>query len=198
MSARQVRFQKAYNSARLALNLNQRCRNAFYNRNVYGPTYQVSRKGLLHNPVGPFGKWPKFSSPWKGPFVIIQCLFYVTCRIQEIATQKNSLFNLTDSSCSMNPHWTGMYQRAIKEIRKTYLHQNLYNKNHQFQSTRVRPQTVHMALSVPSRPFSNHLCSRRCLHNPDCYAHISNYTNWSPQICTTKSLLFLFRSYGTL
>ena len=88
VSARQVRFQKAYDSARTALNFNQRRRNAIYNRKVHGPTYQVDQKVLLHNPVVPVGKSPKFFSPWKGPYVILQCLNDVTYRIQEIATQK--------------------------------------------------------------------------------------------------------------
>ena len=88
VSARQVRFQKAYGSARTALNINQRRRNAIYNRKVHVPTYQVNQKVLLHNPVVPAGKSPKFFSPLKGPYVILQCLNDVTYRIQEIATQK--------------------------------------------------------------------------------------------------------------
>ena len=88
VSARQVRFQKAYDSARTALNFNQRRRNALYNRKVHGPNYQVNQKVLVHNPVVPVGKSPKFFSPWKGPYVILQCLNDVTYRIQEIATQK--------------------------------------------------------------------------------------------------------------
>ena len=88
VSARQVRFQKAYDSARRALNFNQRRRNALYNRKVHGPTYQVNQTFLLHNPVVPVGKSPKFFSPWKGPYVILQCLNDVTYRIQKIATQK--------------------------------------------------------------------------------------------------------------
>ena len=88
VSARQVRFQKAYDSVRTALKFNQRCRNALYNRKVHGPTYQVNQKLLLHNPVVPVGKSSKFFSPWKGPYVILQCLNDVTYRIQKIATQK--------------------------------------------------------------------------------------------------------------
>ena len=88
VSARQVRFQKAYDSARTALNFNQRRRNAIYNRKVHGPTYQVDQKVFLHNPVVPVGNSPKFFSPWKGPYVILQCLNDVTYRIQEIPTQK--------------------------------------------------------------------------------------------------------------
>ena len=86
VSARKVRFHKPYDSVRTALNFNQRRRNAIYNRKVHGPTYQVDQKVLLHNPVVPVGKSPKFFSPWKGPYVILQCLTDVTYRIQEIAT----------------------------------------------------------------------------------------------------------------
>ena len=41
----------------------------------------------MHSPVVPVGKSPKFFSPWKGPYVILQCLNDVTYRIQAIATQ---------------------------------------------------------------------------------------------------------------
>ena len=88
VSARQVRFRKAYDSFLTALNFYQRRRNAIYNRKVHGPTYQVNQKVLLHNPIVPVGKSRKFFSPWKGPFVILQCLNDVTYRIQEIATPK--------------------------------------------------------------------------------------------------------------
>ena len=63
VSARQVRFQKVYDSARTSLNFNQRRRIAIYNRKVHGPTYQVNQKVLLHNPVVPVGKSPKIYSP---------------------------------------------------------------------------------------------------------------------------------------
>ena len=85
--ARQVRFRKAYDSARTALNFNQRRRIALYNRKVHGPNYQVNQKFLLHNPVVPVGKSSKFFSPWKGPYLFLQSLNDVTYRIQEIATQ---------------------------------------------------------------------------------------------------------------
>ena len=88
VSARQIRFQKACDSARTALKFNQRRRKALYNRKVHGPTYQVNQKVLLRNPVVPVGKSSKFFSPWKVPYVILQCLNDVTYRIQEIATQK--------------------------------------------------------------------------------------------------------------
>ena len=88
VSARKIQFQKAYDSARMALNFNQKRCNAMYSRKVHGPAYQVDQQVLLHNPVFPVGKSHKFFSPWKGPYVILQCLNDVTSRIQEIATQK--------------------------------------------------------------------------------------------------------------
>ena len=134
VSARQVRFQKAYDSARTALNFNQRRRNAIYNRKVHGPTYQVNEKVLLHNPVVPVGKSPKFSSPWNGPYVILQALMMWPTAFKNSQLKKNSSFTLTDWSYSMNPHRPRMYQRAIKETRKTYLPEKLSNKKHQFRS----------------------------------------------------------------
>ena len=65
-----------------------------------------------------------------------------------------------------------MYQRAIKEIR-TYP-----PKAQQQEPSILELRSMHLALSVPYRPFSNHLFSRRCLHNPECHAHISSSTNW--------------------
>ena len=88
MSARKYKFQKSYDSARMALHFNQKCRNTVHNRKVHGPTYQLDQKLLLHYPVVPVGKSHKVFSPWKGPYVILQCLNDVTYRIREISTQK--------------------------------------------------------------------------------------------------------------
>ena len=88
VSARKVQFQKAYDSARMALNFKQKRLSAIYNRKVHGPTYQVHQKVSLHNPVIPVGQPQKFFSPWKDPYVVLKCLNNVTYRIQEIATQK--------------------------------------------------------------------------------------------------------------
>ena len=88
VSARKIQFQKAYDSARMALTFNQKRSNAVYKRKVHRPIYQVDQKILLHNPVVPVGKSHNFFSPWKGPYVILQCLNDVTYRIQGIPTQK--------------------------------------------------------------------------------------------------------------
>ena len=88
VSARKIQFQKAYDSARSALNFNQKRRNAVYNRKVHEPSHQVDQKVLLHNTVVPVGKLNKVFSPWKGPYVILQNLNDGTYRIHEIARQK--------------------------------------------------------------------------------------------------------------
>ena len=43
---------------------------------------------MLHSPVVPVGKTPKFNSPWTGPYVISQDINDVTYRIQEPQTKK--------------------------------------------------------------------------------------------------------------
>ena len=50
--ARQVRFRKAYDSARTALNFNQRRRIALYNRKLHGPTYQFNQNAQPRRPSG--------------------------------------------------------------------------------------------------------------------------------------------------
>ena len=94
VSALQFRFQKADDSARTALKFNQRRKNALYYRQVRAPSYKVNQKVLSHNPVVPVGKSPKFFSPGKSPYVILQCLNDVTYRIQEITTQKKTRSSL--------------------------------------------------------------------------------------------------------
>ena len=79
-SARKLAFQKVYESARSTLNQSQKTRNALYNRKVHGPFYQEVQKVLLHSPVVPVVKSPKFFCPWKGPYVIIQDINDVTYR----------------------------------------------------------------------------------------------------------------------
>ena len=88
VSARKLAFQKAYESARLTLNQSQKRRNALYNRKVHGPLYQKGQKVLLHSPVVPVGKSPKFFCPWKGPYVIILDINDVTYRIEDPSTNK--------------------------------------------------------------------------------------------------------------
>ena len=51
VSAGKIQFKKAYDSARMALKFNHKRRNAVYNREVQGPTYQIDQKVLLQNPL---------------------------------------------------------------------------------------------------------------------------------------------------
>ena len=88
VSARKLAFQKAYESTRSSLNQNQKRPNALYNRKVHGPLYQEEQKVLLHSPVVPVCKSPKFFCPWKGPYVIIQDINDVTYRIEDPLTNK--------------------------------------------------------------------------------------------------------------
>ena len=55
--------------------------------------------------------------------------------LKKLQLKRNLLFIMIDWSYSMNSHRPRMYQRVIKEIRKTYLNQKLSNKKHQFPST---------------------------------------------------------------
>ena len=88
VSARKLGLQKAYESTRSALHQSQKRRNALFNRKVHGPLYQEGQKVLLHSPVVPVGKPPKFFCPWKGPYLIIQDMNDVTYRIEDPLTNK--------------------------------------------------------------------------------------------------------------
>ena len=85
---KQQAFQKAYETARTALNFQQKRRNTIYNKKAHGPLYKEGQKVLLHNPAVPQGKSPKFFSSWKGPYVVIKCLNEVTFQIKDTSTQK--------------------------------------------------------------------------------------------------------------
>ena len=88
VSARKLAFQKAYESARSTLNQSQTRRNALYNRKAHGRLNQEGQKVLLHSPVVPVGKSPKFFCPWKCPYVIIQDINDVTHHIGDPLTNK--------------------------------------------------------------------------------------------------------------
>ena len=149
VSAQQVRFQKAYDSARTALNFNQRRRNAIYNWKVHGPTYQVNQNVLVHNPVAPVGKSPNFFNPWKGPYVILQCLNDVTYRIQELATQKELVVHYDRLKLFHEPPPTSNVPTRDKKNRKTYLNQKFSSKNHQFPS-RTTSNAPGIIRTIPS------------------------------------------------
>ena len=88
---RQKAFQRAFELVRANLNKNQKRRNALYNQRVHGPLYEDGQKVLLHSPAVPVGQTAKFSSPWRGPYVIVQCLNDVTYQIRELSTNKESV-----------------------------------------------------------------------------------------------------------
>ena len=85
---RQQAFLKAYDLASTALNFNQKRRNAIYNRKVHGLFYDEGQKVLLHKPVVPPGKSPKFFSSWRGQYIVLQRINDVTFKIQEFKTKK--------------------------------------------------------------------------------------------------------------
>ena len=72
----------------------------------HGSTYQVNQNVLLLNPVVPVRTSPKFFSPWRGPYVILQCLNEVTYRIQEIATQKELIVHYDRLKAILEPPTT--------------------------------------------------------------------------------------------
>ena len=88
---RKKAFQRAFELVRSHLHQNQTRRNALYNQKVHGPTYENGQKVLLHNPAVSVGQTPKLSSPWRGPYIILDCLNDVTYKIREIATNKESV-----------------------------------------------------------------------------------------------------------
>ena len=153
MSARENKFQKAYASARTALIFTQRRRNALYNTKVHGPTNELDQKVLLQNSLVPVGKLPKFFSPWKGPYVILQSLNDVTYGIQELATDsgKNLLFFTNDSNFLMNHHRPQTTLRLIGEILKINHHRK-FSKNNKLRLNMVKISDL--ALSVPYRHFN--------------------------------------------
>ena len=135
VSARQVRFQKAYDSARTALNFNQPRRNALYNRRSMDRPIK-SIKTFCY--ITPSSQWENHQSSLvhgKVPMSFYKALMMLPTAFKKLQLKRNSLFIMTDSSYSMNTRRPRMYQRVIKQIRKTYLNQKLSNKNHQFPST---------------------------------------------------------------
>ena len=81
-------FRQAYELVRRNATTQQRRRSNLYNKGVHGPTYKEGEYVLLHYPVVPVGKSPKFSSPWRGPYKILKCLNNVNYKIRELTTGK--------------------------------------------------------------------------------------------------------------
>ena len=76
-------FQRAFERVRRNLNEKQKRRNAIYNKEVYGPAYKEGQKVLLYHPVIVVGTTSEFAGPWKGQYVIENCLNDVRFRIRE-------------------------------------------------------------------------------------------------------------------
>ena len=84
-------FQRAFELVRRNLNEKQKRRNAIYNKKVHGPTYKEGQKVLLYHPAIVVGTTSKFASPWKGPYIIENCLNDVTFRIKEENSSKQQI-----------------------------------------------------------------------------------------------------------
>ena len=88
---KQQAFQRAFELVRRNLNEKQKRRNAIYNKKFHGPTYKEGQKTLLYHPAIAVGTTSKFASPWKGPYVIENCLNDVTFRIKEENSSKQQM-----------------------------------------------------------------------------------------------------------
>ena len=88
---RKKAFQRAFELVRAHLNHNQKRRNALYNQNILGPKYETDQKVLLHNLAFSVDQTSKLSSPWRGPYIILDCLNDVTYKIRQLTTNTESV-----------------------------------------------------------------------------------------------------------
>ena len=88
---KRIDMQRAHEAARLHLQAAQLRRNALYNSKLHGPRYKPDDNVWLHSSVISKGLSPKLSSPWKGPYTIVQCLNDVTYKIKNTANQKETI-----------------------------------------------------------------------------------------------------------
>ena len=70
------------------MNEKQKRRNALYKKKNHGRTYKEEKKVLLYHPAIAVRTTSKFASPWKGPYVVENCLNDVTFRITEENSSK--------------------------------------------------------------------------------------------------------------
>ena len=180
VSAQKIQFQKACNSARMALNFNQKCRNTVNNRKLQGPTTKLIKKSYYKTPLFPSVSHTNSVAPGKARILSYNASTTWRIVFRKSKKKKNPSLIITVYNRSMDPHQHQMSPHAIGGTRKTLLHRHHDNMNKYFQIL-----TTTSALSVPYRPFSDHLLSRRCIYNPDWCACIINYTNWFSQVCTT-------------
>ena len=76
-------FRQAYELVRRNSTAQRRRRNNPYNKRVHGPTYKEGEHVLLHYPVVQAGKFPKLSSPWRGPYETLKCINNVNYQIKK-------------------------------------------------------------------------------------------------------------------
>ena len=60
---------------------------------MHGPRHKPGDNVWLDNSVIPNELIPKFSSPWKDPYKILQCLIDVTYKIKNTANQKETILH---------------------------------------------------------------------------------------------------------
>ena len=83
--------QRAHEVARLDLQAAQLRRNVLYNSKLHGPRYKPRDNVWLHSSVISKGMSPKLSSPWKGPYTIVQCFNDVTYKMKNTVNQKETI-----------------------------------------------------------------------------------------------------------
>ena len=88
---KRVDMQRAHEAARFHLQTAQLRRNALYNSKLHGPRYKPGDNVWLHSSVIPKRLSPKLSSPWKGPYKIVQCLNDVTYKIKITVNQEETI-----------------------------------------------------------------------------------------------------------
>ena len=88
---KRVEMQRAHEVARLHLQTAQLRRNALYNSKLQCPRYKPGDNVWLHSSVISKGLSPKLSSPWKGPYTIVQCFNDVTYKIKNTVNQKETI-----------------------------------------------------------------------------------------------------------
>ena len=87
-----VDMQRPHEAARFHLQAAYLRHNALYKPKLRGPRYKPSDNAWLNSSSIPKGLSPKLSSPWKGPYTIVQYLNDVTYKIKTSANQKETIF----------------------------------------------------------------------------------------------------------
>ena len=88
---KRVDMQRAHEAARFHHQAAQQRRNALNNCILHGPRYNPGDNVWLHSSVIPRGLSPKFLSPWKSPYTILQCFNDVTYKIKISVNQKETI-----------------------------------------------------------------------------------------------------------